>query len=475
MATSQQILREYLIALGYKVDGASVKRFDTAIMRSGLGVKSLAGTVAGLMASAQAFVAVWARSMERIYYASRLANSSASNLKALDFGARSIGLSSEQIQGSIIGMARALRLNPGLRGLIESFGIKVTGRDMSDVAMDFLGVLKKMPFYKAAQYANLFGIGPDELLLLEEGLDKLKAAAAARKEMADAAGLDVDAAAKAGMEYSNQLREISELFGILKDVAAINLLPPFQAVAGVVKEILKDWTKIVKVELDPETKKDPVDFFRRIAEGLGLIPRKGVELSPRTKVLSSVHGLTGEGVPKKLTPGWQSAVDGDPDAYMNALETMYGLPRGVLDKMWNLESARGTYMESPAGAKGHFGFMDGTAKQYGLNDPNNFPESAGAAARYMSDLLKKYKGNEQLALAAYNWGPGNVDKYGINSVMTPAETLNYAARGSGKPVVFQQTNDIKVISPDPNAAGEAVGREQRRVGADLVRAAGAIE
>lgn len=475
MATSQQILREYLISLGYKVDNASAKRFDTSIFRTRANVAGLATSVLGLIASTQAFVAVWARSMERAYYDSKLAKSTAGNLAALNFGARSIGISGETIESAVKGIARAMRLNPGLKGLVESFGIQVTGRDMADVANDFIRVLSKMPFYKAAQYAGLFGIDPDTLLLWEEGLDKLTQASARRKEMAEAAGLDVDAAAKAGLEYSNQVREIGELLGIMKDVAAVNLLPPFLEVAGVVKEILKDWTKIIKVETDPNVSHDRVDFFRRIAEGLGLIPRKGVELSPRTKVLSRVHGLTGEGVPKAGGTDWTDAVAGDPEAMLNALEVMYGLPAGLLDKIWNRESARGTYMESPAGALGHFGFMPGTAKQYGLNDPNNLMESGTAAARYMRDLLKKYKGNEQLALAAYNWGPGNVDRYGLNSIITPAETLSYVSAVSGRPVTFQMSNDIKVVSPDPQAAGQAVGREQKRVGADLVRAAGVVE
>lgn len=116
----------------------------------------------------------------------------------------------------------------------------------------------------------------------------------------------------------------------------------------------------------------------------------------------------------------------------SSLEEKYALPAGLLDSIWATESARGKNMLSGAGAKGHFQFMDGTAKQYGLQDPNNLEQSADAAARMMADLLKKYNGDVPSAAAAYNWGQGNLDKKGIANA--PKETRDYMlkiAQGMG--------------------------------------------
>lgn len=112
-------------------------------------------------------------------------------------------------------------------------------------------------------------------------------------------------------------------------------------------------------------------------------------------------------------------------AMFSRLEKQYGLPTNTLDSIWAQESARGKHMLSPKGAKGHFGFMDGTARDYGLKDPNNLLESADAAARMMRDLLKKYGGDKDKAFGAYNWGQGNVDRKGLGSA--PLETRNYIA------------------------------------------------
>lgn len=113
----------------------------------------------------------------------------------------------------------------------------------------------------------------------------------------------------------------------------------------------------------------------------------------------------------------------DAEKQLTGIEQKYQLPAGLLDKVWNQESSRGAALLSPKGAKGHFGFMDPTAKQYGLTDPNNFAESADAAGRMYRDLLKANGGNLDKALAAYNWGQGNLDKKGLEQA--PAETRHY--------------------------------------------------
>lgn len=111
---------------------------------------------------------------------------------------------------------------------------------------------------------------------------------------------------------------------------------------------------------------------------------------------------------------------------------------------------------SPAGARGIAQFMPGTAQQYGVNP--DVPEQAiPGAAKYMADLSKKYNGNTQLALAAYNWGPGNVDKWiasGANPNAVPAETQNYVKSITGNPLaVAPQTTGTTQGAPADLARG----------------------
>lgn len=111
---------------------------------------------------------------------------------------------------------------------------------------------------------------------------------------------------------------------------------------------------------------------------------------------------------------------------LSQLEAKYRLPRGVLDKVYAAESGRGRYMFSPAGAEGPFQFIPATGNDYGLKsraDRMDFTKSSEAAAKYIRDLLKQFDGDVEKAFAAYNWGPGNVNKYGLSRA--PKETRDY--------------------------------------------------
>jgi len=85
---------------------------------------------------------------------------------------------------------------------------------------------------------------------------------------------------------------------------------------------------------------------------------------------------------------------------------------------------------SPKGATGPMQLMPATAKQFGVIDPFNPAENIRAGVSYLRQLLDRYDHNEQLALAAYNAGPGAVDKYG-SKVPPYKETQNYVQKITG--------------------------------------------
>jgi soluble lytic murein transglycosylase-like protein len=81
---------------------------------------------------------------------------------------------------------------------------------------------------------------------------------------------------------------------------------------------------------------------------------------------------------------------------------------------------------SPAGARGLMQLMPETAAELGVTDSFDPHQNLLGGSRYLKGLLDKYDGDLDRALAAYNWGQGNVDRHGLARM--PDETRRYIAR-----------------------------------------------
>jgi cell wall-associated NlpC family hydrolase len=117
-----------------------------------------------------------------------------------------------------------------------------------------------------------------------------------------------------------------------------------------------------------------------------------------------------------------SALSGVPYANLfTQAASRHGVDASLLAAVASQESSFNSQAVSPAGAQGLMQFMPATAAGLGVNplDPSS---AIDGAARYLSSLTRQF-GSTELALAAYNAGPGTVSRYG--GIPPYAETQNY--------------------------------------------------
>lgn len=128
------------------------------------------------------------------------------------------------------------------------------------------------------------------------------------------------------------------------------------------------------------------------------------------------------------------------EGLVEAKAQTHGIDPNLIKAMVQTESAFNPNAVSPVGAQGLMQLMPGTAKDLGITNSFNASQNVDGGVRYMKGLMGKY-GDVNKALAAYNAGPGNVDRYGGIPPFT--ETQNYVKRVMSNYQKFAQNNTNK--------------------------------
>ncbi len=120
------------------------------------------------------------------------------------------------------------------------------------------------------------------------------------------------------------------------------------------------------------------------------------------------------------------APEGRFDALIREASAREGIDATLVKAVAQAESSLNPNAVSPAGAKGLMQLMDATARSLGVADPFDPVQNVAGGAKYLKQLLSRYGGDVRRALAAYNAGPGTVDRYG--GIPPYAETQTYVQR-----------------------------------------------
>ena len=132
---------------------------------------------------------------------------------------------------------------------------------------------------------------------------------------------------------------------------------------------------------------------------------------------------------------WRQVVDREAERY--------GLDPNLVRAVIYVESAENPIAVSPKGAQGLMQLMPGTAAEVGVDDPLRPRDNIRGGVGYLATLLHDFDGQLELALAAYNAGPGAVRKYG--GIPPYRETQNYVKKVLD--VYRRQGGDIPLDRP----------------------------
>lgn len=213
------VIKDFLISLGFQVDESGAKKFDATIANTTLQAVKLGVTVEAAALSVVAFTAKIASGLDNLYWMSQRTGATVAGIQQIGYAVSQLGGTVDGARSSLEGLAHFVRNNPGAEGFLNRLGVQTRDAkgNMRDLASIFTGVgqrLSQMPYYRANQYAQMLGIDENTLMAMRRGVGQFSTQ---YTQMAKAIGYNADVAAVSSNRFMTSLRDFGQMAGMARD------------------------------------------------------------------------------------------------------------------------------------------------------------------------------------------------------------------------------------------------------------------
>ncbi|NEG82698.1 lytic transglycosylase catalytic [Pantoea agglomerans] len=242
-----ETIKDFLVSLGFQIDDAGARKFDSVVLGTTLQVVKLGAAVEATALSVVAFTAKIATGLDQLYWSSQRTGATVAGIQAIGYAASQAGSSAEAARSSLEGLARFMRNNPGSEGFLNRLGVQTrdASGNMRDMASIFTGVgqkLSNMPYYRANQYAQMLGIDENTLMAMRRGLGQFNQQ---YTQMAKAIGFNADQAAISSNKFMTSLRAFGQMAGMARDKIGSSLAEGLSgSIDTLRKQIVDNFPKI---------------------------------------------------------------------------------------------------------------------------------------------------------------------------------------------------------------------------------------
>jgi hypothetical protein len=223
------VIREFLVSLGFKIDANGMRRFQDAVSGSTSSVGGLGRAAFDAALQVTDAVEKMAKQYESLSYASQRTGASTGNLKAAAYAFSQIGLSAEEGAAAIERFADLMMNNPGKKSFVEGWG--ATAEDTATKLKQFMHNIKKAypkkeDYFVASRQAELGGVGNDIFKQYFNNSEEFDKYFDAYNKKLEDARVNTKRIADASKDFGRALTDLSADIDIMKTKLLRDLIPP---------------------------------------------------------------------------------------------------------------------------------------------------------------------------------------------------------------------------------------------------------